>query len=341
MSLLFKRSRSPYWYVTKTRQSTGTSNRKLAEEFAKKTLTEQWREEKLGEKVYQWSQLVEDWLDFKSGMASLEQDEMVIKRFSALLTEREISALPQITKDVLMSYAKQVKRDASASTANRHMTTLRAMLYRAKDNEWLTTVPAIESYHVTKTEVQFVSVDQMATILPHLPEWIKDMATFAMQTGLRFSNVAELEWSWVSPDSRIVIVPAVHAKTKRTYTIPLSTVARELIEAIRSRKSHERYVFVGKKRISHGVYEDCAPVQSIRYWWECAREAAGFPDLTWHQATRHSFASAHTQNGTPDRVLMKMGGWSSPRMLETYAHLKTEHLTPYVENINRGQNQDG
>jgi integrase len=332
MSLLYKRPGSPYWYVTKTRESTKTVNRKLAEEFARKALTAHWRADALGEAVHTWDDLVDDWLDIKDGRASYAQDRMVIERMSELLKRREITALADITADVVAYYAKVVKAESTAATANRHLTTLRAMLRRAAAKGWIDRAPTIENYQITKREPNWVTIDQFNTILPHLPEWVADMAVMAVQTGMRFDNVAGLRWDWISRDGNVVVVPAVAAKTKRTYTVPLSRKAKEVLH--RRRGAHPVYVFVGKKRVAADRYEDCAPVPTIRYWWESARERAGFPTLRWHDL-RHTWASLHTQNGTPDRVLMEMGGWASPRMLDTYAHLSTAHLQEFADNLNQ------
>lgn len=333
MSMLYKRPDSPHWYVTKTRESTKTSSRKLAEEFARKSITAHWRSEALGEEIRTWETLAEDWLDIKDGRASFEQDRMVIERFGETLTRREIKRLDEIDADVVADYARVVKATHTAATANRHLTTIRAMLNRAESKRWIDRAPNVENYQVAKNEVKPLTIEQFNSILPHLPEWVADMATFAVQTGMRYSNVAGLEWSWISADGGVVVVPAIHTKSARTYTVPLSGLAKAIIAKRRKAMVDKRYVFVGKKRVRPEEYVDCAPVPTIRYWWEAAREAAGFPDVRWHDL-RHTWASLHVQNNTPDRILMQMGGWSSPRMLENYAHLATEHLTAYADNLN-------
>lgn len=326
MTLLYKRPGSPNFYVTKTRESTRTSNRKLAEEFARKAITEHWRTETLGEERHTWESLADDWLDQKDGRPSVEQDRMVIDRVSELLKRREIENLEDIDGDLVAYYAKVVKASSSASTANRHLTTIRAMLRRAAAKGWIDRVPTIENYQLTKNEVTWLTLDQFNQVAAHLPEWVRDMAIMAVQTGMRFSNVAGLQWKWISSDGSVVVVPAVHTKTGRTYTVPLSKVAREVIERLKEDKRSPEYVFVG----ASGE----APVKSVRFWWEQAREATGFPDVRWHDL-RHTWASLHVQNGTPDRILAAMGGWASTRMLENYAHLATSHLAAYADNLNK------
>ena len=333
MSLLYKRSNSPYWYVTKTRKSTKTANRKLAEEFARKSLTEYWRETVLRENFHTWDELKTEWLDRKEGLSSFEQDYMVIDRFSKLLRERDMSALRDISAEAIQEYAKSVKEESSASTANRHLNVIRAMLRRAKAKEWIERVPTIENYRVTKVEPNWLTPEQFNSIIAHLPEWVADMAIFAVQTGLRYSNVAGLRWDWIGADGNVVIVPAVHTKTGRTYTVPLSTIAKTILSKLRARHSASVYVFLSKRRSLTGECIDHAPVRTIRYWWDAARDKAGIPNIRWHDL-RHTWATWHVQNGTPDRILAQMGGWASTRMLDSYSHLSTDHLIPYADNLN-------
>lgn len=311
MSLLYKRPNSPYWYVTKTRESTKTANRKQAEEFARKALQAKWRKDELGEDVKLWDTVVADWLDAKEGQSSYDQDKMVLARFSELLQRRDIEAVNDITADVVSQYAKTAKAAHSASTANRHLNTIRAVLRKALASR----APVVEAYKLPKREPRWLTLEQFDSILPHLPPDIADMAVIAVQTGMRASNVKGLKWQWIRDN--VAVVPAVETKTGRTYTVPLSSKALAVLE--RRKGADTVYVF------PQGI--------QLRHWWEKARDAAGFPDIRWHDL-RHTWASLHTQAGTPDRVLAQMGGWASTRMLENYAHLSTEHLTEYADNLN-------
>ena len=343
MSLLYKRPDSPYYYVTKTRESTKTVNRKRAEEFASKSLAKHWREKDLGESVKLWKDVAEDWLDAKEGQASHDQDRMVIAKFSDHLARRDITAVGEITAECVQEYVKVVKAVRSASTANRHLTTIRAIVRNAMGVK----APAMKCYKLTPKEPNWLTIEQFNTILPHLPEWVADMAVIAVQTGMRYSNVAGLKWEWIR--GNIVTVPALHTKTAKTYTVPLSEKAKEVLARLAAIKADPVYVFVGEQRkrsdkpwndtvarrreVCLGV-ERVAPIPKncVHYHWEKARNKAGFPNIRW-QDLRHTWASLHTQNGTPDRILAKMGGWASTRMLENYAHLSTEHLVEYANNI--------
>ena len=236
---------------------------------------------------------------------------MVLARFGELLARRNIEAVDEITAEVVSQYAKTVKAARSAATANRHLNTVRAVLRKALGAK----APLVEAYKLPKREPKWLTLEQFDRIIAHLPPDVADMAVIAVQTGMRAANVRGLKWEWIR--GNVAVVPAVETKTRRTYTVPLSSKAQEVLK----RRHIRGDVYVFSQNIN------------IRHWWEIAREKAGFPDIRWHDL-RHTWASLHTQAGTPDRVLAQMGGWASTRMLENYAHLSTEHLEKYADHIN-------
>lgn len=321
MSLVYKRPGSPFWYVSRTRQSTKTVNRKQAEEFARMVLSKVWRQTQLGEYLTTWKELSDDWLDVKGDKASIEVDRQVIAGVTKLLMTDEKPVI-EITSDLVSDYAQLVKARSSAATANRHLNTLAAMLKRAHRRKQIPDMPEIERYEITKKEVRCLTVAEFEAIKAHLPAWVADMADLSVQTGMRFSNVSGLKWTWLNEDRTVCIVPATVTKTGRTYTVPLSSVARAVIE--RQEGKHAVYVFVRPDGVT--------PPPSIRFWWKRACRISHI-SARWHDL-RHAWASWMIQNGAPDRVVMLSGGWSGPRMLENYAHLSTKHLTEYAEYVN-------
>ncbi|OFZ67423.1 MAG: hypothetical protein A2V79_05905 [Betaproteobacteria bacterium RBG_16_56_24] len=62
------------------------------------------------------------------------------------------------------------------------------------------------------------------------------------------------------------------------------------------------------------------------------RECIGIENFRWHDL-RHTWASWHIQEGTPQHVLQELGGWSTPEMVQKYAHLSADHLAPYADRL--------
>jgi len=78
---------------------------------------------------------------------------------------------------------------------------------------------------------------------------------------------------------------------------------------------------------------DGKPIKrAITKAWRNALKRAGIENFRWHDL-RHTWASWHTQNGTPIEVLKELGGWDDIRMVQKYAHLAPEHLAQHASNI--------
>jgi Phage integrase family len=59
---------------------------------------------------------------------------------------------------------------------------------------------------------------------------------------------------------------------------------------------------------------------------------AGLPEIRWHDI-RHLWATWHTLNGTPQRVLQALGGWKDERrMVARYATLNVDMAAPWAGN---------
>jgi len=330
VSLLYKRPRSPYWYVTKTRESTRTANRKLAEEFARKSLTEAWRVDALGESVHTWNELSEAWLDAKSHKKALKDDERIIGDFTDWISTRELADkdLGVLTGELIRNYGAFIKARASAGTANRHLAVIRAMLNIADEWGWVAKVPKIKLYKVAKKEPRWLTPEEVSALCAHMPQWLQDMVVIGSQTGMRWSNVAGLRWDWINANGTVIHVPISDAKTDDTYTVPLSQIAKGVLSRLQdARIGSEPYVFVAEG------FETPIAHYHMKYRLNQAIEASGIKRCKFHDF-RHTFASWHMQRETPERIIQELGGWKSPAMLQTYAHLATKHLVHYADNLN-------
>jgi len=149
------------------------------------------------------------------------------------------------------------------------------------------------------------------------------MAEFSLQTGLRRANVTHLEGSQVDLARKTAWVLGDQTKNGKALAVPLTDKAVKILEIRRA--EHPRWVFpkAGKPVI-----------QTSTRAWRDALNPAGIDDFCWHDL-RHIRASWHVQNGTPLQVLQELGGWSSIKMVQRYAHLSGEHLRAWVERSSR------
>ena len=205
------------------------------------------------------------------------------------------------------------------ATYRRYVNLFRAILNHAKEIGLADSVPNFPKRKPPPDRVRWITHEEWARLYAELPPHLKPPALFAVSTGLRQSNVLDLEWKRVDIDRRVTWFQATEMKNKFPHGIPLADDAVSALEAVKGQ--HERWCFTysGER------------MEKVKGAWGRALVRAGITDFTWHDL-RHTWASWHVQNGTPLEALQKLGGWEDIAMVLKYAHLAPEHLAPYANN---------
>jgi len=322
---LYKRGDT--WWVRFTtphgkriRQSTGTSDRRLAEELHDRLKAEAWRAGQLGDLPERtWNDAAEAWLAETAHKADHEQDAAKLKWINRRFDGKP---LRQIDREAIQRLGQEKAREASAATANRYLALFRAILRRAANEwGWLETAPRVRLYKEPKRRIRWLTRQQADRLLQELPAHQAAVAQFALATGLRKANVLGLQWSQVDMTRRVAWIHPDQAKARRAIPVPLNEEARAVLKACIGK--HPEYVF---------TYQD-EPIREVNTAaWRKALRRAGISDFRWHDL-RHTWASWHVQAGTPLHALQELGGWESVEMVRRYAHLAPEHLAPHAERI--------
>lgn len=129
------------------RRSARTEDKKLAQEYHDSLKHEAWRIYKLGEKPRRtWQELVVRWLSETQDKRDHSKDVGKLKRLDKYFRGLY---LDEINRDLIDSVKMDIREQASASTANRYLALIRAMLRMARDDwEWLDRIPAIKLFRV-------------------------------------------------------------------------------------------------------------------------------------------------------------------------------------------------
>lgn len=204
------------------------------------------------------------------------------------------------------------------ATYNRTANNIRAAINMAVDRGWCKPVK-IPRKKVVKKTPRFLSKDEWERLKAELPTHLKPIVIFSLATGLRKSNVINLNWQQVDMAKKVAWVNAEHAKGKKTITIPLSTTALDVLYSLNPQDIGRVFTFKGE------------PILDVRRAWNNALKRAEIDNFRWHDL-RHTWASWHVQSGTPLAVLKELGGWSDISMVMVYAHLAPEHLSQWADN---------
>jgi Site-specific recombinase XerD len=324
---LYKRKDSSVWWIKlsvngrRLQKSTGTDDRKAAQEYHDRLKTELWEQSRLGVKPgYLWQEAVVRWLTETEHKASQHTDKIRLRWLDAYL--RDVS-LKDINRDKLDELVKAKKAEGVANaTINRTLALVRSILRRALyEWEWLDSMPKVRLLPEPKRRIRFLTEEEAERLLAELPDHLAAMVRFSLETGLRQANVTGLLWSQVDLARKVAWIHPDQAKARKAIAIPLSDMAVLVIRGQLGKHDTHVFSYRGKS------------VQHVNnHAWDKALVRAGIEDFRWHDL-RHTWASWHVQRGTPLHVLQELGGWESVEMVRRYAHLSGEHLSAYAQNL--------
>ena len=320
---LYKQPESDIWWVRITpaagprvRRSTGTTDRLEAQRIHDEIKAALWDQPKLKGKT--WGMAVAAWTEDGRDAADIHR----LIKFSRYFTDR---SLTDITGE---SLEKALKFCKTPGTHNRYRGMILSILGMAKKKKWLREVPDIVVRKGKKKPREWITKEQWVSLYAELPEHMKPMAEFSIETGLRQANVLGLMWDRVDTTRKLVWIEAEDMKAKHAIGIPLSDGAMKVL--FDQTGKHAEFVFTYRNR----------PIKEIKtaFIAACVRAGVGqlserglYTGFTWH-GFRHTWATWHIQNGTPVEVLQKLGGWADLRMVMNYAHHSPGHLASYANN---------
>jgi integrase len=278
-----------------------------------KLKSEAWRVERLGcKQQYTWDDAGYKWLKETGHKRTHDEDMQKLLWLQQFLRGR---LLEEIGRDDIARIGDEKKAETSAATANRYLALIRAILRSAcYEWEWIERVPKVKLYRESARRVRWLKPEEARRLLNELPEHQRDIALFALLTGLRQANVAGLTWMQIDLQRRTLWIPGECAKAGEDIHVSLSDQAVCLLE--RRAGNHPERVF---------TYAGRPIVQVNTKAWRKALARAGIQNFRWHDL-RHTWASWLVQHGTPLYELQEMAGWKSEAMVRRYAHLAPAKL---------------
>jgi len=331
-----KREGSDVWHIDirkpgggRVRQTTGTTDRKAAQEYHDKLKHDLWRVAKLGERpAYMFEQAAERMLTECEHLADYSNRVIHIRHFLRFFAGCELASIKadEIYK-ALPEHDQRAKdlRPVTRATKNKYLATIRIMLKLAAEKwEWIDRAPKLEDLALANRRVRWITKAEAQRLIAAIrADWMRDVATLGFATGLRRANLLGLEWSQVDLVNRRAWIHPDQAKARKPIGVPLNDDAVETIRRWIGR--NEKFVFVRCKK-------PIPPTSWCSAQWDRQCVRAGIENFRFHDV-RHTWASWHVQAGTPLNRLMELGGWAKYEHVLRYAHLAPDHLAEHANMV--------
>lgn len=303
------------------RRTTGTKDKRKAQEYHDKWTAELWDEQRLGRKPARtWDEGIVRWMLERQNLPSYVN----MKKYVAFWTRHLRGvALIDITRDLVDEKITTHLGHLKNATKDHYVKPVRGMLIEARDEwKWIDNVPKFRTYKQTGEDerLRWLTPEQWRTLFRELPRHLRVIAMFSLATGLRRNNVLRLRKSDVDWVRYVAHVGQPHNRTKnrRPLVVPLNRYAVMALRATWDDAPKSEHVFTYKGQ----------PIKQVntQAWYKALRRA-GIQDFRWHDL-RHTWASWLSQEGVDPLRLMELVGWRSLEMVKRYRHLNVHHLAP-------------
>jgi integrase len=155
-----------------------------------------------------------------------------------------------------------------------------------------------------------------------------DMYEIAMNTAMRWGEVAQLEWSMIHLKAAEIVLPKRITKTDEPRTIPLNSVVIKILTR-RSKTKWTQWVFPRKDGLSYR-----------KYYYDRLRAIAkklGLPfgreiGFTLH-TTRHTAITEMQDQGADLATVQQISGHSDKTMAMRYSHSNKKRVRDAVDSL--------
>jgi integrase len=329
---LVHRPKSPYWVIRGTlrgirvEESTGTDDKKIAEEIRAKREAEILAESVYGRRAT---------ATFASAALSYLEHGGSKRYLNEIIQHFGITPLAQIDQDAIDRGARKLYPDVSNATRVRHFyVPLSAVLTHAAKRGWCSKL-IIERPKTPPGRNRWITLIECNRLLEACANHLRPLVIFLLYTGARVGEALWMEWQQVDLKRGHVIFP----KTKNgdARGVPLH---ERVVAALANLPHRDGEVFRRPDGLPYERPEDDDEDRSagtrIKTAFRGACKRAGIVDFHPHDC-RHTFATWHSVHNRNLTALMRLGGWKDIKSVIRYMHVNVDELSNTIDQLPGGE----
>jgi len=191
---------------------------------------------------------------------------------------------------------------------------------------WLRAAPKIRLLpDVNKRQPYPLNWAEQDRLFEKLPDHLRQMALFAVNTGCRDSEICNLRWEWEVKvpelNTAVFMIPASLVKNGDERLVVLNLIAMNVIR--RQRGRHSEFVFCYKGK----------PVKKmLNSGWKTARENSGLPQVRVHDL-KHTFGRRLRAAGVSFEDRQDLLGHRSGRITTHYSAAELSRLIEAANSV--------
>lgn len=218
------------------------------------------------------------------------------------------------------------RQGVSLVTINKELRFLSTLINKAVEFKW---IQNHELYRrpilirgVKSERLRYLSEKEERRLLKAIKNpLLKDIVIFALNTGLRKSEILNLKWDEVDLRLKCIILGSEKTKSKRKHILPLNQKALKVIKRrLKEKRKGCPYVF----------HRSGKEIKCFKEAFKNALKRAKIKDFHFHDL-RHTFASRLVQKGVDLYVVKHLLNHADITTTQRYAHLKLDNIRKAVD----------
>ena len=180
-----------------------------------------------------------------------------------------------------------------------------------------------------KVAPRFLTEEECKKLLDNSGEWLSPIFFTFLNTGMRKSELENLEWSDIDLKRRKIKISVKDNWAPKTNEreIPINNGLYEILQRQRVKTNGSSYVFPGED--GKKIYKN-----RLRNRLITLTKKLGFGEVTQIHALRHTFASHLVMKGVDLSTIKQLLGHSDIETTMIYSHLTEDHVNNAVEKLN-------
>ncbi len=199
---------------------------------------------------------------------------------------------------------------------------------------WLALPPKIKLLKTSDGRKPYpLSAEEQSQLFAELPEHLRRMALFKVNTGCRDAEVCGLRWEWEVKvpelETSVFIIPADRVKNGAERLVVLNSVARSVVDACRG--DDPEFVFVNTRRRKVSGVLVRRPMETMNNTaWQSARRRIGLLQVRVHDL-KHTFGRRLRAAGVSFEDRQDLLGHKSGRITTHYSAPEISNLIESAE----------
>jgi len=329
------RKKGDIWHIEKViagqliRQSTGESELEQAERYLAQLIEQQRKVKIYGERLDRtFNEASARYVSEYGHKKSLDCDIFTLKSVMPYVGHLLLKNIHSGSLDSFIRDRKSSGISAGSLTRDlaviKQVLSLSARLWRDDlGKPWLDTMPILPKIEGAKRKPRPISFDEQEALLKAIPDYLAEMALFALNTGLRDQEICGMKWTDECKvnglDTSVFIITEERAKNSRERIVPLNSVAMSIVNGMRGNGSDYVFAYQGRKlaRMTNGA-------------WRRGRESVDLKEVRVHDL-RHTFGMRLRAAGVTYEDRQDLLGHHAGRITTHYSKVEISRLIDCVE----------